>query len=117
MISQKTVDLLESFVSGRTNLAEFGEQVADLLFELRQTPQMTVEKSTLSRIQLYLHEMEEGSRDDFDIYRASLAALESVRPSNIKPSIKIYQLTPPTHATGTLSNPRDVTEVKVPVTA
>jgi hypothetical protein len=80
MIANQTIALLESFVSGRTDISEFKRQIGDRLFELRQKPAMNEEKRLLSKIQLYLHEADEGSRDKFEVYKASQAALDLARP-------------------------------------
>ena len=59
---------LAEFVSGEIELPEFKQFVEDRLFELRQNPEMTDEKRLLSGIELYLHEAEEGLREESEVY-------------------------------------------------
>ncbi len=81
MVANRTVALLESFVSGRTDIGEFTQQINDRLFELRQNSTMNQEKKLLSKIQLYLHEADEGNRDVSEVYKVIQSALELVKPS------------------------------------
>jgi len=81
MIANKTIVMLESFVSGRIDISEFQRQISDRLFELRQKPTMNEEKRLLSKVQLYLHEADEGSRDRSEVYQACQATLDLARPS------------------------------------
>ncbi len=81
MVAKKTIILLESFVSNRIEISEFKRQINDRLFELRQNPTMNQEKKLLSKIQLYLHEADEGSRDRSEVYQTCQTALDLVKPS------------------------------------
>jgi hypothetical protein len=81
VIANKTIALLESFVSGRMDITEFKRQINDRLFELRQKPAMNEEKKLLSKVQLYLHEADEGSRDRSEVYQACQATLDLAKPS------------------------------------
>ena len=80
MAVDKTVELLEALLSGRLEINEFGQQLSDKLFQLRQDVVLTEQKRLLSRIQLYLHEFREGNRDIIEVYMAAQAALDLARP-------------------------------------
>ena len=81
MIANWTIALLESFVSGRIDISEFKQQINDRLFELRQKPAMSQEKKLLSKIQLYLHEADEGIREVREVYLVCQSALDLANPS------------------------------------
>ena len=59
---------LAEFVNGDIELQDFKQLVEDRLFELCQNPEMTDEKRLLSGIELYLHEAEEGLREESEVY-------------------------------------------------
>lgn len=92
MVMQTRVRLLEAFLSGRIDIIKFEQGLSDELFQLRQDATPTEDKALLSRIQLYLHEFEEGNRDIHEVYVAAQATLNLVKPSSIslKPKTKIY---------------------------
>jgi hypothetical protein len=96
MIVDSRVKLLEALLSGRIDIYEFSQGLSDELFQLRQDATPTEEKTLLSRIQLYLHELEEGNRDIHEVYIATQAALNLAKPSctSIRPKTKIF--VPPT---------------------
>ena len=91
MVVNSRVKLLEALLSGFIDIHEFSQGLSDELFQLRQDPTPTEEKTLLSRIQLYLHELEEGSRDIHEVYIAAQAALNLAKPSrtSIRPKTKI----------------------------
>lgn len=92
MVVDNRVKLLEALLSGRTDIYEFSQGLSDELFQLRQDATPTEEKALLSRIQLYLHELEEGNRDIHEVYIAAQAALNLAKPSDIsiRPKTKIF---------------------------
>ncbi len=92
MVVDRRVELLEALLSGRIYINEFGQGLSDELFQLRQDATPTEDKTLLSRIQLYLHEFEEGNRDIHDVYIAAQAALDLTKPSSIsiQPKTKIF---------------------------
>lgn len=92
MIIDSRVKLLEALLSGRIRINEFGQGLSDELFQLRQDATPTEDKKLLSRIQLYLHELEEGNRDIHEVYIAAQAALDLAKPSSIsiEPKTKIF---------------------------
>lgn len=95
MVVDKTVELLESLLSGRLEISEFGQQLSDELFQLRQDVSLTEWKRLLSRIQLYLHEFREGNRDIIEVYMAAQGALDLARPFSRPLSSKTEIETPP----------------------
>ena len=113
MAAGETVRLLESFTSGRIDIDEFDQQLRDTLFELCQDPALTDEKKLLSRIQLYLHEFDEGNRDVFEVYMATQAALDLLKPpitlKTVKGNISRQPILPKEFLWGTVSRPRDIT--------
>jgi len=60
MTSAEPINLLHSFLNGMIDLAEFDDRLGDIIFELCQSPEMTDEKAALSRIQLAIHELDDG---------------------------------------------------------
>jgi len=118
MITNRTIALLESFVSGRVDISEFKRQINDRLFELRQNSAMNQEKKLLSKIQLYLHEADEGSREVREVYMASQSALDLVKPftTPIESGINVVvslPTKPGDFSVGSDSRPRDFTYDKV----
>ena len=111
MIANRTIALLDSFVSGRTDINQFRRQIDDRLFELRQKPTMSQEKKFLSKIQLYLHEVDEGSRELIEVYMVSQAALDLAKPltAPIENKIDTLDLLLEGVLPGTASGPEDVT--------
>ncbi len=69
---------LAEFVSGEIKLPEFRQLVEDRLFKLLQKPEMTDEKRALSSIELYLHEAEEGLRDEAEVYAIVQFTLDDI---------------------------------------
>jgi hypothetical protein len=92
MVVESRVKLLEALLSGRVDIYEFSQGLSDELFQLRQDATPTEEKTLLSRIQLYLHELEEGNRDIHEVYMAAQAALNLAKPSciSIRPKTKTF---------------------------
>ena len=76
----KIISLLTGLLSGHVDIGEFQQQLGDVLFELRQDATPNEDKQLLSRIQLYLHEFDEGNRDIHEVYIAAQAALDSLKP-------------------------------------
>jgi len=81
VVVSKTVEILEALLSGHTDIKEFEQQLSNELSQLRQDATLTDEKRLLSRIQLYLHELDEGNRDIHEVYMAAQAALDLAKPS------------------------------------
>lgn len=105
MVIENRVKLLEALLSGRIGIDEFKQELSDELFQLRQDATLTEEKTLLSRIQLYLHEFDEGNRDIHEVYIAAQGALNSAKPSrkSIQPKTKI--IAPPSTFVPTSSSP------------
>jgi len=80
MDRKKMISLLTGLLSGRVDIGEFQQQLGDVLFELRQDATPNEDKRLLSRIQLYLHEFDEGNRDIHEVYIAAQAALDLLKP-------------------------------------
>ena len=95
MLVGSRVKLLEALLSGCIDIHEFSQGLSDELFQLRQDTTPTEEKTLLSRIQLYLHELEEGNRDIHEVYIAAQAALNLAKPSHISIRAKTKIVVPP----------------------
>jgi Ribonuclease G/E len=78
MESKEFLDLLTSFAFGQLDITHFSIKVDEKLRELREYPRMTTEKALLSKIQLYLHEAEEGFRSEFETYILVRSLLDRV---------------------------------------
>jgi len=112
MVIDSRVKLLEALLSGRIDIYEFRQGLSDELFQLRQDATLTEEKTSLSRIQLYLHEFEEGNRDIHEVYIAAQVALNLAKPSRIsvQPKTKIF-VSPATVVPTSSSPPPDFSEL------
>ena len=69
---------LAEFITGEIELSEFKQFVEERLLELRQDPETTDEKKSLSSIELYLHEDEEGLRDKSEVYAQAQFILDNI---------------------------------------
>ncbi len=74
LVQKSTTDLLAAFVGGSMEFSTFERSLAELLFILRQNPEMTVEKEALATVQLRLHQVFEGG-DKLAVYVAAKDAL------------------------------------------
>ena len=75
---------LAEFATGDIELPEFTQLVEDRLFVLVQKPEMTDEKRVLSSIELYLHEAEEGLRDETEVYAIVQFTLDDILLKRLK---------------------------------
>jgi len=105
MVIDSRVELLEALLSGSIDIYEFRQGLSDELFQLRQDATLTEEKTSLSRIQLYLHEFEEGNRDIHEVYIAAQEALNLAKPSRISIQPKTKIVVPPVTVIPTSSSP------------
>lgn len=117
MVIDSRVNLLEALLSGQIGIEEFREGLSDELFQLRQDATLTEEKTLLSRIQLYLHEFDEGNRDIHEVYIAAQAALNLAKPSHIsiksKTQIVVPRSQPGTVVLTSSSPPPELSELPV----
>ena len=116
----KIISLLTGLLSGHVDIGEFQHQLGDVLFELRQSATPNEDKRMLSRIQLYLHEFDEGNRDIHEVYIAAQAALDVVKPVRRPVPTKLTSLStlliePNTVGTTTASPAPEFTELPTPV--
>ena len=88
------IRMLAEFASGEIALPRFRELVEDRLFELLQNPEMTDEKRDLSSIELYLHEAEEGLRDEAEVYAIVQFTLDDILLSSWKSKGKPVYFSP-----------------------
>jgi hypothetical protein len=97
MWENKLIELLSRFTSGDLHIPEFQKAVDNRLFDLRINPSMSPEKELLSKIQLYLHEIDEGLRDEFEIYMLTQSILEQYLTLSLprEPKTKRYSFIPP----------------------
>ena len=105
MVIDSRVKLLQDLLSGRIGIDEFRQGLSDELFQLRQDATLTEEKTSLSRIQLYLHEFDEGNRDIHEVYIAAQVALNLAKPSRISIQPKTKIVVPPATVVPTSSSP------------
>jgi hypothetical protein len=105
MVIDNRVKLLEALLSGRIGIDEFRQGLSDELFQLRQDATLTEEKTLLARIQLYMHEFDEGNRDIHEVYMAAQAALNSAKPSRKSIQSKTKIVVPPATIVPTTSSP------------
>ncbi len=84
MESGQYIRTLAEFVTGEIELPKFRQIVEDRLFELLQNPEMTDEKRALSSIELYLHEAEEGLRDEAEVYALTQFILDDILLKRLK---------------------------------
>lgn len=116
----KMISLLTDLLSGCLDISEFQRQLGDILFELRRDATPNENKHLLSRIQLYLHEFDEGRRDIHEVYIAAQAALDVVKPVRRPVPTKLTSLStlliePNTVGTTTASPAPEFTELPTPV--
>lgn len=116
----KIISLLTGLLSGRADIGEFQQQLGDVLFELRQDAAPNEDKQMLSKIQLYLHEFDEGNRDIHEVYMAAQAALDVVKPVRRPIPTKLTSLStlliePNTVGTTTASPAPELSEFRRPV--
>lgn len=100
MVVDKIVELLEALLSGRVGINEFEQRLSDELFQLRQDVTPSENKKLLARIQLYLHELDEGNRDIHEVYMAAQAALDLAKPSSTPVHSRTKIFIPPRQAGG-----------------
>jgi len=100
METGELIKLLASFTSGELGISKFQEAIDEQLFDLRMSPSMSPEKELLSKMQLHLHEIDEGLRDEFEIYMLAFSILEEyLTLSPRKAETKYYSITPPASRT------------------
>jgi len=78
MKSGQYIRTLAEFITGDIELLNFKQLVEERLCELRQKPEMTDEKRFLSSIELYLHEVREGLRDESEVYAHAQFILDNI---------------------------------------
>ena len=86
---------LAEFVTGEIELPRFRQLVEDRIFELLQKPEMTDEKRILSTIELYLHEAEEGMRDEDEVYAKAQFILDDIILNRMPSDPNFVSSTPP----------------------
>jgi hypothetical protein len=78
MESGKYISVMAEFITGNIVFFDFKDFVDERLFELRKKPEMTEEKKILSSIELYLHEAEEKTRDENEVYARVQFILDNI---------------------------------------
>ena len=93
------IDTLKSFLEGKANMASLEDAVIIRLDALRATPTPpTDEQRALSRIELMIEEVREGTREIIDVYIATSLALQSVdlsvfsKPADQKLDVRPWRL-------------------------
>ncbi len=62
------VNVLKDFISGNLQIEYLNEVIDDWLYELRRDPDITPDQELLSKLELYLHEAQEGYRAWEELY-------------------------------------------------
>jgi hypothetical protein len=81
MATENYIKTLARFISGNISVSKLEKAVDNRLSELRRNPGMNPEKSVLSTIDLYLHEMNEGFRDKAELYALVQAIMDEMTQS------------------------------------
>ena len=102
METGELIKLLASFTSGELSISEFQETIDELLFDLCLSPSMSAKKEFLSTIQLYLHEIDEGFREEFEMHMLVRSILDRYLTLLRKAETKYYPLVPPASQSGTV---------------
>jgi hypothetical protein len=86
------INTLSLFIAGNMSVSKLEKTVDDRLSELRRSPEMNPEKRILSTIGLYLHEMNEGFRDEAELYGFIRAALdETTQSKGVSRGITVHE--------------------------
>jgi hypothetical protein len=101
MWESQLIELLSRFTTGELGISEFRDTIDERLFDLRMSPAMSPEKELLSKIQLYLHEIDEGLREKFEVYMLARSILDQCLTLLRKVETKHYPSTPPASRLGT----------------
>jgi hypothetical protein len=115
-MDRETINILTDLLTGRLEIDEFKQQLGDMLFELRQDATPSEDKTMLARIQLYIHEFDEGNRDLHEVYMAAQAALDLAKPNRRPVPIVVdrvinYPVKPSEVRTTTASAAPELTEL------
>ena len=70
------VNKLNDFISGVIGVEDLAETIDELLFKLRQKPDVTPEQELLSNLELYIHEAKEGYRSWDELYEYIFSIIE-----------------------------------------
>lgn len=60
-------ELFQKFLDGTLSFSELKNAVEEYLFILRQNPEITKEQQILSRVELLMHEVNEGFREETEV--------------------------------------------------
>ena len=86
------INTLSLFIAGNMTVSKLEKAVDDRLSELRRSPEINPEKRILSTIDLYLHEMHEGFRDEAELYGFIRAALdETTQSKDVSRGITVHE--------------------------
>ncbi len=86
------INILSLFIAGNMSISKLERAVNERLSELRRNPEMNPEKRVLSTIDLYLHEINEGFRDEAELYAFIRAALdETTLSKDISRGITVHE--------------------------
>ena len=92
MANEGYINTLSLFIAGNMIISKLERAVDDRLSELRRSPEMNPEKRVLSAIDLYLHEMNEGFRDEAELYGFIRAALdETLQSKDVSRGITVHE--------------------------
>jgi hypothetical protein len=86
------INTLSLFIAGNMSDSKSEKAVDDRLSELRRSPEMNPERRILSTIDLYLHEMNECSRDEAELYGFIRAVLdETTQSKDVSRGITVHE--------------------------
>ena len=76
MDRNKIIDVLKNFISGQIQVGDLYKVIDDWLYELRRDPDLTPDQELLSKLELYLHEAQEGYRAWEELYDLAVSIIQ-----------------------------------------
>ena len=88
MNKRQIINIIAEFMNTEINTDSLKENLADILFTMRQNNNHDETRSLLSKFQLYIHEYDEGRRDIHEIYITAQEILDILKPNKKQTSTK-----------------------------
>lgn len=76
MSSNRLMDALKKFKLGDIKLEDLSDIIEDMLFSLRQSPELSPDQELLSELELFIHEAYEGYRSWDELYELVSSIIE-----------------------------------------
>ena len=119
MNKRQIINIIAEFMNTEINTDSLKENLADILFTMRQNNNHDETRSLLSKFQLYIHEYDEGRRDIHEIYITAQEILDILKPNKKQATTEfttsIIPLDPGEVHSTTDSPAPEVDEVRTPV--